>query len=213
MKHENRKYGLFMEIKTMNRNSITRKLMGLAAALVLAAGAWATPDAVTFETTPPGGTLAPSNGGQTVGWGYTITNLSQYWFEATGLSSSGWTYADPLPNGDIFDYPILAPGNVTPTTASQTWVSGTTGLFEIQWHTGLAYNTQESGFFTLSGAFYDANPLTGGNFVMAAPEVSTLYSASAPEPFSLLLFATGFGVAVLARKRGKRNVIEANRER
>ena len=192
---------------------IMRNFIGLTIGLGLAASAWATPDTVTFDTTPSGGTLPVSNGGQTVGWGYTIQNLSTaYWYMATGLTSSSFTYATANPNGAIFDYPILAPSAPAVTVPYQYSVTGSTGLFEIKWNTGLQYNTHETGFFTLSGDFYNGNPLASGTYVGAAPDVSTLYDASAPEPLSLLLFVTGFGVALLARKRNQRVAVPVNRE-
>jgi hypothetical protein len=179
--------------------------------LAIATSAWATTDTVTFDTTPSGGTVV---GGQTVGWGYTIQNLSSYWFMPTGVTASGWTYATPIPSGDIFDYPILAP-NQTTTVNYQYSATGSTGLFEIQWNTGLPFNTHETGFFTLSGDFYTADPFGGGTFAQAAPDVSTPYDASAPEPISLLLFGTAFGVALWGKSRvaAKRlSVVQAERQ-
>lgn len=177
--------------------SIMRNFASLVIGLAVAASAWATPDTVTFDTIPSGGTVV---GAPTVGWGYTIQNLSSYWFMATGLTTSGFTYATPMPNGDIFDYPILGPG-ATATVNYQYSVTGSTGLFEIQWPQGLPNNTHETGFFTLSGDFYSGEPFNGGAFAQAAPDVSTPYDASAPEPFSLLLFGTAFGVALWGKSR------------
>ena len=115
-----------------------------------------------------------------------------------------------MPNGDIFDYPILAPSPnlLLPTTATSNYVYsafGSTGLFEIQWPTGLTHIVHDTGFFTMSGNFYSGNPLTGGTFIQAAPDVSTPYDASAPEPVSMLLFATAFGVALWVKRRHEAN--------
>ena len=173
----------FTRIKRMTINSIMRNLAGAIAGLMLAGSSWATTQAlgdlgytlggtVTFTALHGStignatclnvddatcGTLPPSHGGQTVGWGYQIQNLSGYWFEATGLDSSGLS---------VFDYPIIAPSSVvTPPiyaysgTASQQYsASNSTGLFEIKWDRGLPFNTHESGFFTVFADLYNDDP-------------------------------------------------------
>src|SRR2546426_716676 len=96
---------------TMNITMHT--LIGLAASLALVASAGATTVTLDTNNFPSGGsltfvpnsslscgtdaqcgTLAPSNGGQTQGWGYSISNDTSYWFMATGLTPV--TSYDPL---------------------------------------------------------------------------------------------------------------------
>jgi len=221
----------FTSIKRMIMNATMRKFIGLVAGLMLATSAWATTQSLDPLAFPSGGsltftalngsaigsatclnvndpacgTLPPSHGGQTVGWGYQIEDLSSYWFEATGVTSSGLSFSTSTV--DVFDYPIIAPSNViappsyySGTATQQFSATASTGLFEITWNTGLPFNTHESGFFTVSADLYNGDPFGGGSYV-GSVALSAPYDSSAPEPYSVLLFATAFGVALWVKAR------------
>jgi hypothetical protein len=156
------------------------------------------------------GTLPPAHGGQTVGWGYAVQNTTSYWFLSTGVDavdnpgtmlSHSFTYSNP--NSGVFTYWVFAPNTDEVVQYSPSGGGGGAGLFEIAWHTGLQYNTHEAGFFVLSGSFFDADPnLTGlwkGDTV--AGVINAPFDASAPEPMSLVLLTTAFGLAYWVRKR------------
>ncbi|HYR88897.1 MAG TPA: hypothetical protein VE422_32780, partial [Terriglobia bacterium] len=63
-------------------------------------------DPFTFSLLPAGGTVSGTPG-STVGWGYTVANLSTNWLLTTNLSAD--LFLNGTPNA-LFDFPILAPG-------------------------------------------------------------------------------------------------------
>src|ERR1039457_944852 len=88
----------------------------------------------------------------------------------------------------LFDFPILAPGG----TVTEAFDSvNSIGLFELQWDVSAPVGFVNTGNFTLSGEWWDGDPLNGGSFIAAAPDIALAYSATAeqgsstvPEPSS-----------------------------
>lgn len=160
-------------------------------------------DSFTFATIPQDGAIMGPPGA-TIGWGYTIMNESlTSWLEMTALS------ADPFLNGTpnaTFDFPILSPG----TTASAPYdpLNGLFGLYEFTWDFGAPIGFSNTGTFILSGAFYDADPLSGGTILSPMPgDQSASYSASVvastpiPESATWLLLTCGLLALIVLHKR------------
>ena len=69
----------------------------------------------------------------------------------------------------LFDFPILAPGG----TVTEAFDSvNSIGLFELQWDVSAPVGFVNIGNFTLSGEWWDGDPLNGGNFIAAAPDIA-----------------------------------------
>ena len=64
-------------------------------------------DSFTFTTVPSGGNIS-GPAGSTIGWGYTIANLSPNWLVTDNLSAGLFLHGTP--NALIFDFPVIAPG-------------------------------------------------------------------------------------------------------
>lgn len=147
-------------------------------------------DMVSFSLLPSDGNVS-GPAGSVVGWGYSLTNESASdWFMATDLNADAFSNGIPTV---LFDFPILAPGQ----TVTEAFNSiNSIGLYELAWNVSAPAGYVNSGNFVLSGQWWNGDPLSSGNFIAAAPDISLSYSAtvsvsSVPEPssFSLLLMA------------------------
>ena len=88
----------------MAKQTFLKIILVCCTLLVLSTAVYADP--FTFSMLPGDGNISGTSG-STIGWGYTITNLSTNWLLTTNLS------ADLFLNGTanaLFDFPILAPG-------------------------------------------------------------------------------------------------------
>jgi hypothetical protein len=152
-------------------------------------------DSWTLGLLPPSGAIS-GPAGATIGWGYTITNLSNtQWLVLSGISADPFQHATP---NAIFNFPIVAPGT-TVTLAFDP--NNLLGLFALTWDTTAPFGFTNSGTFIVNGEWWDGDPFVGGNFLSFAPDGTAAYSATVvPEPGSLLLLGGGAGL-LLARKR------------
>lgn len=162
----------------------------------------ATADSFTFTLTPLDGAVAGPPG-STVGWGYTITDPSpDNWLASTNFDSG--LFQNGTPDASLFAFPILQP--LQTLTVTYDPVNGT-GLFRFSWDPNAPVGFVNTGLFTLSGEFYDDDPLNGGQFLNFAEDQSATYSATVtspapvPEPSTLLLSATGLAALLLRRTR------------
>lgn len=170
----------------------------LAAALVL--GPWAAANGADFAVSIPSpGADLSAPAGATLGWGYRIENLSALWLELTSLD------ADPFSEGtatSLFDFPILAPGEVR-TLA----YDGIGGLFELTWDPAAPAGFVNVGSFVLTGAFWDGDPLSGGTpSTEPAATQGVAYSATVagvPLPATLLLTLAGFASLAATRRTSR----------
>jgi hypothetical protein len=158
----------------------------------------------TFDTIPAGGTV-PAMPGDTVGWGYEITNTTpSLWLVLTSINASSFTHG--VPDSSIFDFPIVGPG----MTATQPYdpVNGL-GLFQFTWDVG-AFGFANSGTFDLSADVWPSDPSQGGspiaNLTLSAPYLTLTPAANpggaVPEPGTLVGLATGLAL-LLRRRRAK----------
>lgn len=159
---------------------------------------------VVFTLDPPDGSVSGPPG-SLVGWGYSLTNTDpSNWFLSTGLNSDSFANGTPTL---LFDLPILAPANAPGDTVTETFDPlNSIGLFELQWDLSAPVGFVNSGDFTLSGEWWDGDPLNGGTRIAAAPDIALPYSATVtadtsgvPEPSSFLLLVYGVGMMIAFR--------------
>lgn len=145
---------------------------------------------ISFAVIP---SAASAGVGETIGWGYEITNNSTEYYVSTALNADTFQWALPLA---LFDFPVLAPG----ATISQAFVADLAGLFQMTWEAAAPDGFVNTGVFVLSGDFYNGDPLSGGSFLAAAPDAVANYTAlmqsatAVPEPSTLLLVLAAFGL-------------------
>src|SRR5579871_3332889 len=164
----------------------------------------------TFSTVPLSGDISGSPG-QTIGWGYSITNNdSTDYLVLTNLDAG--TFLNGSAAG-LFDFPILAPGQ-TVTESFDAALSQ--GLYELTWDPGAPDGFENSGQFTVTADWYDGDPFGTGSpidgltGVMASqPYSATVVAAkvAAPEPsgFSILFAClSAIPAARLIRRRSDR---------
>lgn len=169
-------------------------------ALFLLASRTTYADPFTFTTIPSSGTVI-GGPGSTVGWGYSITNLSSTnWLEITALNAGAFLLGTP--DASIFNFPILEPG----ATVIVSYVPGLSGLFEFTWDLTAPVGFENIGMFLLSGAFWNGDPFGGGEFVELATDQSAPYTARVsslgtpvPEPSTLILLVLALGCVFLGR--------------
>ena len=140
---------------------------------------------VVFALLPADGNVSGAPG-SLVGWGYALTNTDpSNWFMSTNLNSDSFSNGTPTL---LFDFPIVAPGG----TVTEAFDSvNSIGLFELQWDVSAPAGFVNTGNFTLSGEWWDGDPLNGGGFIATAPDIALPYSATVaqgsstvPEPSS-----------------------------
>ena len=189
-----------------------RRIVTLFLALTLTMAAAVTAQAsVTFTLNPDSGIVA-GDPGQTVGWGYTISNDSVYWLwinnsDFTTNKDATWgTYTDSSYNHT----PVAPADGATPTvlTVPYSFADNTgAGSFAISPSTPVGDFAVGQILFTYD--LYSADPSGGG----LTPATSDSYSAAAaiqsasavPEPSTYALLCISLGVVGFARKRlGKR---------
>ncbi|MGD0202063.1 MAG: hypothetical protein ABSD27_15095 [Bryobacteraceae bacterium] len=189
-----------------------RARFGLLAALILSTALQLSAGTLAVDwTLYP---LADIDGlpGQTVGWGYQITNPNAgVWLDVQSLGYPIFNVGAPtqLINMSVDDAPVLGPGDVF--TQGFDPVLGL-GLLSLAIDPAAVVYAMDSGKFTLTFEFWDANPLdptSGANF-LGTLDVSEPYSVTVdnpvPEPAAWPLMAGGLLLlaAVDRRTNGRR---------
>ena len=164
---------------------------------------------VVFETVPQSGaiTVTPL---ETVGWGYSIQNLTGDYLLPIGLANSGLLYGSLT---DIFDYPVVDPGQTAYQSYSFNSPGGfgnSLGLFEYSAPADLPVGLDQTGMFTLTYQFYDANPdlNAGASPIGGSENITANFDVAAiatPEPSTLPLT---LAIAAIILARGMKHLID-----
>jgi hypothetical protein len=174
-------------------------------------------DSVTFSAIP-NANLASLKPSETSGWGYSIDNKTSFYVLPLGLADSGVLFGSL---SDIFDYPVVSPGQFAFQTYSYNAPGGwgnSLGLFEYAMPDTVPIGLDQSGFFTFTYQLYDGNPdldysarAVGSaiaqtvSFDVIAGDGSETVIAT-PEPASLWLLLGVTGVLVGSLKGRHRRV-------
>lgn len=172
-------------------------------------------DNVTFSAIPSAD-LASLKPSETSGWGYSIQNKTSHYVLPLGLSDSGVLFGSL---SDIFDYPVVSPGQLAFQTYSYNAPGGwghSLGLFEYTMPNTVPLGLDQSGFFTFTYQLYDANPDLDDSASPFGSAMSQTVSfdviagggtgpdAAVPEPASVLLLLGVAAVFVGPLKRRHR---------
>ena len=152
----------------------------LLIATLFACSCWAGP--YTLELTP--GPSIQGNPGDTIGWGYSITNNSSDFLLPLTLDAgsfpSGFT---PL---NIFDFPEVAPNSTVMLDFSMvvtgSCASPPCGIYQVTLDPSLKAGTSVSGFFDVFAELYDGDPFDGGTDLGTGVDIMASYSAGTPPP-------------------------------
>lgn len=187
-------------VKTLLKQWL-QTVMALSILLIAGGGSAIADEIFTFDLIPADGNV---NGaaGSTVGWGYSITNQSSTdWLVTTNLVSDSFSNATL---NLLFDFPEIAPG----TTVTESFDAlNNVGLYDLVWDATAPGGFVNSGNFTLSAQWFDGDILSGGNYIVDAPDTNAAYSASVtagaatPEPHTFFLGIIAIGVVVLMNNR------------
>jgi hypothetical protein len=178
--------------------AVRKRWYMLAVLMLLACPPAAHAGPFTFTLLPGSGDIS-GEPGSTIGWGYSITNVSADWLVLSSINHD--PFASATPDTSLFDFPILAPG--------ATMLGG---LFQITWDALAPIGLVERGSVILSAEFWDGDPLdlsAPGSFLSLADDQSAAFTATVtgptpvPEPGTLLLMGSG-AVALLRRHRKRR---------
>lgn len=145
---------------------------------------------------------------ETIGWGYSIQNSTNDYLLPIGLSDTGLLYGSLV---DIFDYPVVDPGQTAYQAYSFNAPGGfgnSLGLFEYTAPLNLPLRLDQTGTFTLMYQLYDANPdLNSSAFAIGDIQTASVTfdlrsgsNVAVPEPgvFGMVGFAA---LAILFRRR------------
>jgi hypothetical protein len=158
---------------------------------------------VAFTLEPTGGGISGAPG-DTIGWGFTVSNDTASWLWVGGSvitmdKDSSWgTYNDTSSNVEP-----LAP-RVDATTPSLLSVpftlAGGTGAGSYSIDPTAPFGDMARGYITFNYTLYDANPYLGGNEIgYGSADVNA--TVATPEPTTYLLLCLSLGVVGYARKK------------
>jgi hypothetical protein len=129
--------------------------------------------------------------GQTIGWGYEITNDTPYFLEVSGLNPDAIDASLAKDPNVIIGFPILIPGETLQVFYSYN-PSGSQGLFEFTWLPTVTELDSMMLSFYLDVNFYSTDPLSGS--IPEYSEAALVWGYAGvivPEPDSLWLLLTG----------------------
>jgi hypothetical protein len=168
-------------------------LLSAALLLFLLAAPPARADAFTLATIPASGAISGLPGA-TIGWGYTIMNLSTTDFlQLTAISAGG--FVNGTPDASIFNFPTIGPNS----SVTVPFVANLQGLYQLTWDPSAPIGFVNSGTFMVTGDFCTDASCTTVVLGMQSQSASYAATVAIPEPGTLLL--VGAGVAGLLRRR------------
>ncbi len=180
---------------------------------------YSSPLPVTLVLDPPGGAI-PGTPGQTVGWGFTITNNTTYYllFDNSYFCEPGQdpTYTTCAPTlGTYNDYIATNSTEVAPMSAiTETFgANGTSGFGGYSIYPSAALGAMDSGTLLATYMEYDGDPLTGANPVSgdinlsASASVTVITTPAVPEPASWTLLPAGLICVALVQRRARRRSV------
>ncbi len=180
-------------------------LLGLAVAALAPSAATAT--SFTFATLPASGVLSGA-AGETLGFGYTLTNPSPAdWLVLTSLDTG--VFLDGTPDSALFDFPVLAPGESRTTP----FAIGSAGLFAFTWDPSAPIGSLNAGLFVIGGEWWSGDPAAGGAFLASATAATATYQVQlVPEAGTLVLLSIA-GVIGWPRSSRARHLSRGERSR
>ncbi len=181
-------------------NRSIAQLLTLMFVLTLAVTAQAD---VAFNLEPTGGGISGAPG-DTIGWGYTVSNDTTYWLWVGGSviamdKDSSWgTYTDTSFNVDP-----LAPmvGGIPSVLAVPFSPAGGTGAGSFSIDPTAPFGDMARGYITFNYTLYDADPSQGGGTEMGYGSVDVNATVATPEPTTYLLLCLSLGVVGLVRRQ------------
>lgn len=149
-------------------------------------------DTFTFSALPQNGTIAVLPG-QTMGWGYSLTNNStNLWLVTMDLNATTFLFG----TGDAspFDFPALPPGGSVTVKYDP---SVPAGLYAYTAFKNAPVGSKDFASFTLTAQFWTNDPANGGMFASNAPDQTVnVLAVITPEPRSEYLLLSA-GVLIL----------------
>jgi hypothetical protein len=119
--------------------------------------------------------------GQTIGWGYTLSNFSATdWLVPVTLDAGLFSHSVPE---SFFSFPILPPGTQVDMPFDLFTAQG---LYAITWDLNAPNTAVEAGEFVLRSEWWSDDPFAGGMFLQNAEAAEAVYraqiGAAVPEP-------------------------------
>jgi hypothetical protein len=149
-------------------------------AMLVVCPCWAGP----FTLTLLPGTSIQGNPGDTIGWGYSITNTSADFLLPMNLDAGSFPAGmTPL---NIFDFPVVAP-NSTVTLDFSKVVTGTCasppcGIYQVTLDPAVKPGTTVNGFFDVFVELFSGDPFNGGTDLNTGADLTASYTAAAANP-------------------------------
>ena len=185
--------------------------------LMLAVAATAGLQAATLTLQPPGGALTGSPG-QTVGWGFSVSNATDY------LEVTAADYVTVTPIGTFtdfasgFNFIVVGPAPESPVVAQSFNLLLQTGVGAYLIDPGTPMGALSTGIVRLTYDLYTVSPndpsfdpakdlVSSGNFLDANASVQVQApAAGTPEPSTCLLLGCGLLAGAAARRRRLKTV-------
>jgi hypothetical protein len=186
--------------------------------LLLSLGIAAAAQAASLTLSPASGALSGA-AGSTVGWGFTLSNPTDFAVVTSSnfcLGSSGITTLCIAPNTGTYsdeianNFTIAGPSPESPVVTQAFNSAASMGVGSFTINAGAVIGTVVNGQIVLTYDLYSVDPLSPifdpiadlistGSFLS---DPATVTVTGAPEPSSWLLVAAG-GVLILCRRRSK----------
>jgi hypothetical protein len=150
-----------------------------------------------FNLVPSGGSVTGA-AGNSIGWGYTVTNNSRdEWLYLNAASSTIAFQGGTLK--PVFDFPVIPPN----TTVTVPWSAGSSGIFEFAIDSGASAGSQ-TGLFTVSAEWFIENPANADCKFDDTAKVELLRRFPGSESRNRLVFRDRYPAAAFDHLRNRR---------